>query len=88
MRTALPLLAILAGASGCKTPTAQPEASSPTISVPAVRAGVQALQLDADDRVWERIAWSRDIDDAKRRSRDSGRPIFFFSMWGKLDGRC
>ena len=46
------------------------------------------LQLDADDRVWERIAWSRDIDDAQRRARESGRPILFFSIWGKLDGRC
>ena len=49
---------------------------------------VEALDLTPQERVWERVAWARDLASAQAVAEESGRPIFLFSMWGQLDGRC
>lgn len=63
-------------------------ARPPAVDFESVKAQVQALDLRADERVWERIHWERDLASAQEVSRATQRPIFLFSMWGELDGRC
>lgn len=63
-----------------------PEASS--LDVAAVRAEVEGLGVQVQEAVWNRVYWESDPEQARARSRETGRPIFLFSMWGELDGRC
>jgi hypothetical protein len=58
------------------------------LSSAEIEETVKQLALSDEERIWERIPWTRSIDEAKKISEDSQRPIFFFSMWGELDGRC
>lgn len=58
------------------------------LDVAAIRARVGALELKAEERVWDRIAWQSDPARAMDLARQTGRPVFLFSMYGELDGRC
>lgn len=54
----------------------------------ALRYAAATLDLTPAERVWERIPWTRSLEEAQALSLATGRPIFLFSMWGELDGRC
>jgi len=58
------------------------------LDVENIRARVQALDLTESENVWARIPWVPSLEEAQQLSQSSGRPIFFFSMYGELDGRC
>lgn len=46
-------------------------------------------QPSARERRWEQIGWAKDIRDAKRLAKASGRPVFLFTHDGRLNvGRC
>lgn len=60
----------------------------PPIDVAALSARVQASDLSPTERVWERIPWTRTLEEAQALSARTERPIFLFSMWGELDSRC
>ena len=50
---------------------------------------VEALQPTADERAIDRIGWASDIRSALRLARESGRPVFLFTMDGRFSiGRC
>jgi hypothetical protein len=43
----------------------------------------------AEERALDRIGWARDIREARRLSRESGRPVFLFTHDGRINtGRC
>ena len=43
----------------------------------------------AEERALDRIGWARDIREAERLSRESGRPVFLFTHDGRINtGRC
>lgn len=66
----------------------QAQARATLRDLAALRAQAEALDLNRGERVWDEIPWVRSLDQAKTLSRQTGRPIFLFSMWGDLDGRC
>ena len=50
---------------------------------------VAALQPTADERRIDHIGWAHDIRSALRLGRESGRPVFLFTMDGRFSiGRC
>ena len=57
-------------------------------NVKSIQERAKRLDLAESENVWSRISWVRTLKEAKRISSESGRPIFFFSMYGELDGRC
>ena len=58
------------------------------LNIDSIQQRVRAIELTEQENVWSRIPWVRSLEKAKRLSKESGRPIFFFSMYGELDGRC
>lgn len=70
--------------------TAERQAPIPVedLDVDALSARVARQGLSEREAVWERIAWVRDVDEARALAQERDRPIFLFSMWGELDGRC
>ena len=92
MRFMLPLALGLASAA-C-TGTSPPESSdaiataATMVDVEAVRAAVIQQALSDEERVWEHIPWTHNLPEARAAAERTGRPIFLFSMWGELDGRC
>ena len=85
------LLGILLLAAACGQDSAEIPAE-PSMAhaerIAAVDDAVARVQLSVDDQVWRKIAWEEDYESARQRSQQQDRPIFFFSMWGELDGRC
>ena len=65
-----------------------PEISVAQVDPDAIDAQVAILGLQPKEKVWEHIPWLQDVEKAKAASQESGRPVFLFSMWGELDGRC
>ena len=59
-----------------------------SLDVDSIRSRVSDLDLTESENVWARIPWVPSLEEAQRLSHSSGRPIFFFSMYGELDGRC
>ena len=54
-----------------------------------VERRVEELQPTADERAIDRIGWAPDLRSAFRLSRESGRPVFLFTMDGRFSiGRC
>jgi hypothetical protein len=50
---------------------------------------VAALQPTTDERRIDQIGWARDIRAALRLGRETGRPVFLFTMDGRFSiGRC
>ena len=45
-------------------------------------------RLKPQEKVWARLPWFGDYEKALEESQKQNRPIFFFSMFGELDGRC
>lgn len=84
------LLGILLLAAACDQQAEVPAEPSAAHAerIAAVDDTVALLSLSVDDQVWRKIAWEEDYDSARQQSQQLERPIFFFSMWGQLDGRC
>jgi hypothetical protein len=54
-----------------------------------VERRVEELQPTAAERAIDRIGWAPDLRSAFRLSRESGRPVFLFTMDGRFSiGRC
>src|SRR5947208_423631 len=54
-----------------------------------VERRVEELQPTAAERAIDRIGWATDLRSAFRLARESGRPIFLFTMDGRFSiGRC
>ena len=54
-----------------------------------VERRVEALQPTAAERAIDRIGWATDLRSAFRLARESGRPVFLFTMDGRFSiGRC
>ena len=54
-----------------------------------VERRVEELQPNAAERAIDRIGWATDLRSAFRLSRESGRPVFLFTMDGRFSiGRC
>ncbi|MFT5686653.1 MAG: hypothetical protein ACI8RZ_007609 [Myxococcota bacterium] len=85
-----PLAGLLALALACDSEPTAPQAPTEAQSEQLARvdAGVASLRLKPDEEVWRRISWEADYETARERSEETDQPIFFFSMWGELDGRC
>ena len=63
-------------------------AAPTTFDLKSVQKHVAALDVQPSQEVWSRISWVDNLPEAKLLSAQTKRPIFFFSMHGKLDGRC
>ena len=59
-----------------------------TMDIEKIREEVRYFALRKSERVWDKIPWVTDYTTAQALSQESQRPIFLFSMWGELDGRC
>jgi len=66
-------------------PSGAPSAGDP---VAFVDGRVKALDLTPQERQWEQIGWTYDLDEAMRLSRKHGRPMLIYCLNGQLDGRC
>lgn len=54
-----------------------------------VQSRAEQIAVKADERPLDQIGWAKDIREAKRLARESGRPIFLFTHDGRLNiGRC
>jgi hypothetical protein len=88
----LPFLALGLSISACSGASTEPAATAvdatPSVDVAAIRAAVELQALSDEERVWEHIPWTHTLPEARVVSTETGRPIFLFSMWGELDGRC
>jgi hypothetical protein len=50
---------------------------------------VQQWQPNAAERRWESIGWARDIRQALRLAQQHRRPVFLFTLDGRMNlGRC
>ena len=50
---------------------------------------VAEWQPTASERAWEGIGWAKDLREALRLGKGSGRPVFLFTHDGRLGvGRC
>lgn len=81
------MLSLAVGALAACSPPVEPPALDPA-KLSGLERRADALDLQEHERVWERIAWTRDLESAEQLSDQTGRPIFLFSMWGELDSRC
>jgi len=55
----------------------------------AVEQRVRAWQPTPDERRWEQIGWAEDIRDALRIAKKTNRPVFLFTLDGRMSvGRC
>ncbi len=54
-----------------------------------VEQRVAAWQPTERERRWETIGWAKDIRDAIRLGKQHGRPVFLFTLDGRMNvGRC
>ncbi len=54
-----------------------------------VERRIEELQPTAAERAIDRIGWATDLRSAFRLARESGRPVFLFTMDGRFSiGRC
>jgi hypothetical protein len=68
-------------------------ASEPTVTnaglVPLVHQRIREWQPTRDERMIDAIGWARTILDGERLARQHGRPLFLFTLDGRMDlGRC
>jgi hypothetical protein len=54
-----------------------------------VEQRVREWQPTAQEKAWESIGWTRDIRDAIRLGKEHHRPVFLFTLDGRMGvGRC
>ena len=54
-----------------------------------VRQRVARWQPTEREKRWEGIGWAKDIREAERLAREHNRPVFLFTLDGKMNvGRC
>lgn len=54
-----------------------------------VQARVQEIAVKPEERRLDEIGWAKDIREAKRLAKETGRPVFLFTHDGRLNiGRC
>jgi hypothetical protein len=58
------------------------------IDTAIIDANVERYRLRTDEKIWARLPWISSYDEAMQEAKKRNRPIFFFSMYGELDGRC
>ncbi len=64
-------------------------AEAPLSSPAAVERRVRAWQPTERERRWEKIGWAKDIRDALRVAKKTNRPVFLFTLDGRMSvGRC
>jgi hypothetical protein len=64
-------------------------AEAPLSSPAAVEQRVRAWQPTEQERRWEKIGWAKDIRDALRLAKTANRPVFLFTLDGRMSvGRC
>jgi hypothetical protein len=68
-------------------------AAGPPPDDAAVRAAVDARVADwwpkPEERRFDRIGWAADLRTARRLAAEHGRPVFLFTMDGRVNlGRC
>lgn len=56
--------------------------------ISTIEERVKYFSLRRSERVWDKIPWVTEFETAQALSEKTNRPIFMFSMWGELDGRC
>ncbi len=50
---------------------------------------VQAWRIKPEDRPFDQIGWAADIRDALKLAKESNRPVFLFTLDGRMNiGRC
>ncbi len=50
---------------------------------------VEQWQPTTRERAWESIGWARDLRDAQRLGKKHNRPVFLFTLDGRMNvGRC
>jgi hypothetical protein len=65
------------------------EAQSETKDQAWVQARVQQIEVKKEERRLDEIGWAKDIREAERLAKQSGRPVFLFTHDGRLNiGRC
>ncbi len=69
---------------------AAPVLAAPEQGSPAwVDERVAAWQPTAREKAWERIGWATDLRGAQRLAKQHRRPVFLFTLDGRMDvGRC
>lgn len=91
---------LLCATSGClflllavssRLPAAdQPEPSIPDADLlSTVDERIEAWWPTADEKRFDEIGWAADLHEARRLAREHDRPIFLFTMDGRVNtGRC
>lgn len=86
------VMGLATGAMAGLSPAAvcQPAGGAPAARDAAwVEQRVQAWQPTARERQWEGIGWAKDIRDAERLAKEHNRPVFLFTLDGRMGvGRC
>lgn len=55
----------------------------------SIDARVREWQPKLEERKFDRIGWAKDIRDAIRLGKEHQRPVFLFTLDGRMDvGRC
>jgi hypothetical protein len=82
IRTWMMILAVMA-ASGAASSTLADEWSD------RIDEAIEELQPTADERKVDQIGWARSILEARDLAREHDRPVFLFTLDGRMDtGRC
>ena len=75
------LLAILLGTLAAQEPPKAP----PSDEYSRIDQWVKDWQPTVEDRRMEEIGWAKDIPEAMRLAKQSGRPVFVFTHKGRID---
>ena len=70
------------------SPQGTSEYTYPIFDTTLIDQSVESLKLSSSEKVWTQIPWVSDYNLALEQAQKSNRPIFFFAMYGELDGRC
>jgi len=80
-------LAVLPGAPGRADDAKRPVADTELRSF--VEERIQDWQPTHQERLLDEVGWARDIRHALRLAREHNRPVFLFTLDGRMDiGRC
>ena len=82
-----PMLSLLLGCSAEHTPGSQ-KLEAVVVNQAQIDATVERLRLKGSEKVWAQLPWYGNYETARELSQNRQHPIFFFSMFGELDGRC
>src|SRR5262245_8842489 len=74
--------------AACPAPSAEPAIPDAKLAA-AVDARLAEWWLKPDERRFDRVGWAGDLRTARRLAAESGRPLFLFTMDGRVNtGRC